>query len=294
MRKATLLCALLAVGRAKTLKEDCCDRLYRQLENPNELWKDYQRRYVGRASEQIDEGEKRKSAEDRQDCFDKTMATAKRLCEEARSKGADTCHGLNSLSDLCPEEFDIRAGVPGKPGARVPGKARRAEQASKAGARRPLPTGLRRRAQPMASSVDWRSKGAVTQVKDQGQCGSCWSFSSTGGIEGAWAVAGNKLTSVSEQELVSCDKIDEGCNGGLMDNAYEWLMSSKGGQIVTEAAYPYTSGGGSSGTSGNCKLPSGDAGVLPTIKIDGYADLPQSESAMADYVAASGPLPIAV
>merc|ERR1719174_2855045 len=77
----------------------------------------------------------------------------------------------------------------------------------------------------LATSVDWRSKGAVTQVKNQGQCGSCWSFSSTGGIEGAWFLAGNPLTSVSEQELVSCDKIDNGCGGGLMDNAYQWLVS---------------------------------------------------------------------
>eukprot|EP00662_Eupelagonemidae_sp_cell21_P029086 gene29086-38038_t len=74
--------------------------------------------------------------------------------------------------------------------------------------------------------------GAVTQVKDQAQCGSCWSFSSTGGIEGQWFLAGNKLTSVSEQELVS------GCNGGLMDNAYQWLVSKAQGKIVTEASYP--------------------------------------------------------
>jgi len=140
----------------------------------------------------------------------------------------------------------------------------------------------------LASSVDWRSKGAVTQVKDQGQCGSCWAFSSTGGIEGAWQLAGNKLTSVSEQELVSCDKVDSGCNGGLMDNAYSWLVSSKDGKIVTESAYPYTSGRGS---SGSCKSTSSMA-VGATIT--GHKDVTHTEAQMAAWLSKNGPLPIAV
>eukprot|EP00756_Hemistasia_phaeocysticola_P023242 Hpha_TRINITY_DN15881_c1_g2::TRINITY_DN15881_c1_g2_i1::g.190685::m.190685/K01373/CTSF; cathepsin F len=140
----------------------------------------------------------------------------------------------------------------------------------------------------LATSVDWRSKGAVTQVKDQGQCGSCWSFSSTGGIEGAWKLAGNSLTSVSEQELVSCDKVDAGCNGGLMDNAFEWLVNNHGGAIVTEASYPYTSG---SGSTGSCKSVSTKA-VGATIS--GHKDVTQTESQMAAWVSAHGPLPIAV
>lgn len=136
-------------------------------------------------------------------------------------------------------------------------------------------------------SVDWRQKGAVTQVKDQGQCGSCWSFSSTGGIEGAWFLAGNPLTSVSEQELVSCDKIDSGCNGGLMDNAYTWLTQSKNGQITTEAAYPYTSG---SGSVSSCKKSVKTVGA----KISGHKDVTHSESQMKAWIIQNGPLPIAV
>jgi len=90
-----------------------------------------------------------------------------------------------------------------------------------------------------ADDIDWVAKGAVTPVKNQGQCGSCWAFSSTGAIEGAWFVAKNQLVSLSEQELMDCSK-DQGndsCEGGLMDQAFQFVVS-KGG-ICAEAAYPY-------------------------------------------------------
>ncbi|KAH8618149.1 putative Papain family cysteine protease [Trypanosoma vivax] len=95
------------------------------------------------------------------------------------------------------------------------------------------------------AAVDWRRKGAVTPVKDQGTCGSCWSFSAIGNIEGQWAAAGNPLTSLSEQMLVSCDFKDNGCGGGFMDNAFEWIVKENSGKVYTEKSYPYVSEDGS-------------------------------------------------
>jgi len=98
----------------------------------------------------------------------------------------------------------------------------------------------------LASEIDWTTKGAVTPVKDQGQCGSCWSFSTTGAIEGAYFNKYSSLESFSEQHLVDCDNLkhhfgrDHGCSGGLMDNAFDWIKKNEG--ICTEAAYPYISG----------------------------------------------------
>ncbi|WVZ63095.1 hypothetical protein U9M48_012760 [Paspalum notatum var. saurae] len=88
------------------------------------------------------------------------------------------------------------------------------------------------------ASVDWRTSGAVTPVKNQGQCGSCWAFSTVAVVEGIYQIRTGKLESLSEQELVDCDTLDHGCDGGISYRALEWITTNGG--ITTEDDYPYT------------------------------------------------------
>lgn len=85
--------------------------------------------------------------------------------------------------------------------------------------------------------VNWVTKGAVTPVKDQGACGGCWSFATTGGVEGANAVYKNVLPNLSEQQLIDCDTANSGCGGGLRDVALNYVIKTG---LTTEEEYPYT------------------------------------------------------
>jgi C1A family cysteine protease len=106
---------------------------------------------------------------------------------------------------------------------------------------------------PINGDIDWTTRGAVTGVKDQGQCGSCWAFSTTGTLEGYMGVHGN-LQSLSEQELVDCDSSDSGCNGGLMEKALAWVESNGG--LCSEGSYSYRASAGSC-QKGSCQSVSG-------------------------------------
>jgi len=133
-----------------------------------------------------------------------------------------------------------------------------------------------------ANPVDWVAKGAVTPVKDQGQCGSCWAFSATVGIEGAWFLAKGQLVSVAEQQLVDCSgsQGNQGCNGGLMDYAFQYVIQNKG--IGSEASYKYTA------RDGVCKK------VPSVVTIKSFKDVAQSDEDALITAIQTQPISIAI
>jgi C1A family cysteine protease len=139
-------------------------------------------------------------------------------------------------------------------------------------------------ASAVPESVDWRTGAtvAVNKVKDQGQCGSCWAFSTVGALEGASALFGaKKLLNLSEKQLVDCSSSfgNEGCNGGLMDNAFKFVIKNG---IAAEDKYPYKP------VSGKCTLKTGD------FKISSFTDVEAGDVDQLAAAVAQQPVSIAV
>ncbi|KFK39253.1 hypothetical protein AALP_AA3G220200 [Arabis alpina] len=137
----------------------------------------------------------------------------------------------------------------------------------------------------LPDAIDWRSKGAVGPVKNQGSCGSCWSFSAVGAVEGINQIKTGELISLSEQELVDCDtSYNDGCSGGLMDYAFQFII--KNGGIDTEEDYPYT--------ATDVNMCNSDKMNTRVVTIDGYEDVPENDEKSLKKALANQPISVAI
>ena len=136
----------------------------------------------------------------------------------------------------------------------------------------------------MDDSVDWIERGAVTGVKNQGQCGGCWAFATTGAVEGAYAIATGSLVSLSEEQILACDSSEEGCGGGNPEQALDWIHQNGG--ICSESSWPYDSSGGDVDTcSTSC---------TNVVTVGGYEAVPEGdEDALVDALR-SAPVAVAI
>eukprot|EP00929_Paragymnodinium_shiwhaense_P020604 TRINITY_DN1367_c0_g1_i2.p1 TRINITY_DN1367_c0_g1~~TRINITY_DN1367_c0_g1_i2.p1 ORF type:complete len:338 (-),score=91.59 TRINITY_DN1367_c0_g1_i2:296-1309(-) len=218
--------------------------------------------------------------------FGKTYATAEQeahrrgifeknveFIESTNAKNLGYELGVNQFTDLLPDEWSATYFGLTKPatpfgGATYLGRHERATD------------------EALPESVDWTSKGAVTPVKNQGQCGSCWAFSTTGSLEGANQLATGKLVSLSEQQFVDCAGGfgNQGCNGGLMDNAFKYAETVA---ICTEDSYSYKA------ASGSCQASSCTEG-LPAKDVTGYKDVATNSKEDLMSAVAQQPVSIAI
>jgi C1A family cysteine protease len=203
------------------------------------------------------------------------------LAEERNQWGSET-HGVTQFMDITPSEFRSQylgfypkhAETLGHP-QHLPGYAR----VNCVG----------------QTQCNYANLGAVTPVKNQGQCGSCWAFSTTEAVETAWFMANHTLDQLSPQQIVSCDKQDAGCNGGDTPTAYAYVISAGG--LETSAEYPYTA------TDGVCKFNAADIdasiynwtwGITPCNTPATYDCNNQNETGMMTVVQQLGPQSICV
>ncbi|XP_032595615.1 putative cysteine proteinase CG12163 isoform X2 [Drosophila grimshawi] len=175
-------------------------------------------------------------------------------------------YGITQFADMTSTEYKLHAGL-----------WQRSEDKPTGGAAAVVPP----YAGEMPKEFDWRQKKAVTHVKNQGQCGSCWAFSVTGNIEGLYAIKTGELEEFSEQELLDCDSTDSACNGGLMDNAYKAIKDIGG--LEYESEYPYAAK----------KMQCHFNRTMSHVQLSGFVDLPKgNETAMQEWLLSNGPISI--
>lgn len=194
-----------------------------------------------------------------------------RKIAESNQMNSDFELGMNHLGDMTNDEFRMHMnGYMGK----------ETFNRTSEGSTFLPPSGVE-----IADTVDWRTKGYVTNVKNQGQCGSCWAFSTTGSLEGQHFKKTGKLVSLSEENLVDCSSSygNHGCQGGLMDNAFKYIKANGG--IDTESSYPYE------GVQGTCSFKKSDVGATDS----GFVDVTSgSEDALKTATATVGPISVAI
>ncbi|EGW06365.1 cathepsin F isoform X1 [Cricetulus griseus] len=206
--------------------------------------------------------ESREETQWRLTVFTRNMVKAQKI--EALDRGTAQ-YGITKFSDLTEEEFYtiyLNPLLQKKPGSKMS-----------------LAKSIN---DPAPPEWDWRKKGAVTKVKDQGMCGSCWAFSVTGNVEGQWFLNQGTLLSLSEQELLDCDKMDKACLGGMPSNAYTAIKSLGG--LETEDDYSYK------GYVQACNFSAQKAKVY----INDSVELSKNESKMAAWLAQKGPISVAI
>jgi len=189
-------------------------------------------------------------------------STNKRIVQEHNAGKASFQLALNKLAHMTPSEYRSLLGF-----------------RMNAAERKAVPSNFK------ADECDWRQKGAVNPIQDQAQCGSCWAFSTIQAQESQFFITNGKLQKLSEQNLVDCVSTCYGCNGGLMDAAYTYVVKHQGGKFMLEEDYPYTA------KDGNCKFDASKA----TSMVVGYTNVVAgSETDLAAKVASMGPAAIAI
>jgi len=203
--------------------------------------------------------------------FEENLVTVTAL----QKRGGATQYGISKFMDLSQDEFKATYLMP----KRVVAARSKVKEAKMVDFNLDYNADL-------PAAFDWRDKKAVTNAKDQGQCGSCWAFSATEAIESQWFLAGNPLISLSPQQIVDCDKGrgDEGCNGGDTPTAYEYVIAAGG--MEKESDYPYT------GEDDSCSFSASK--VAAKIKGWTYITKNMNETEMQYKLFNLGPLSICV